>query len=145
MSVEDETWDRPICEFCNKEIPYGKKTEHYKGACSKNTKSYQEWRDQVESYSKLERGWDTYDAPPIPEKIIAVTLGYIDFITAFGGQIQYLSPTSDGEIIIAFTVGNVKSSWYVGEENTGIMTEIKGVERKIYGDIGTFTVRPAAL
>ncbi len=33
MSVHDETWDRPICEFCNKQIPYGDKRLHRTGKC----------------------------------------------------------------------------------------------------------------
>lgn len=33
MSVHDETWDRPICNFCEKEIPYGEKREHRNGTC----------------------------------------------------------------------------------------------------------------
>lgn len=36
MSVEDETWDRPICAFCDKEIPYGEKTYHKLGLCWRN-------------------------------------------------------------------------------------------------------------
>lgn len=35
MSVEDETWDRPICEFCKKTIPYGAKHKHANGICIK--------------------------------------------------------------------------------------------------------------
>ena len=35
MSVEDETWDRPSCEFCGATIPYGKKLEHGRGICRK--------------------------------------------------------------------------------------------------------------
>ena len=34
MSVEDETWDRPICNRCGKIITYGKKDEHKN--CMKN-------------------------------------------------------------------------------------------------------------
>ncbi len=33
MSIHDETWDRPICEFCKKEIPYGEKRQHRHGSC----------------------------------------------------------------------------------------------------------------
>jgi NTP pyrophosphatase (non-canonical NTP hydrolase) len=33
MSVEDETWDRPICFFCQEPIGYGKQAEHGKGKC----------------------------------------------------------------------------------------------------------------
>lgn len=33
MSVEDETWDRPICDFCNKTILYGKSHQHRGGIC----------------------------------------------------------------------------------------------------------------
>lgn len=36
MSVEDETWDRPICKYCAKEIQHGEKTKHYKGKCVKD-------------------------------------------------------------------------------------------------------------
>lgn len=35
MSVQDETWDRPICNFCKKEIPYGEKGEHLNKKCVK--------------------------------------------------------------------------------------------------------------
>ena len=35
MSVFDETWDRPICEFCNEEILYGEKDLHRDGKCVK--------------------------------------------------------------------------------------------------------------
>lgn len=34
MSIQDETWDRPICEFCNKEIPYGQNSLHRTGKCA---------------------------------------------------------------------------------------------------------------
>lgn len=33
MSVEDETWDRPICEFCNCKIHYGDHAFHLNGKC----------------------------------------------------------------------------------------------------------------
>lgn len=36
MSINDETWDRPICEFCQKEIPYGMAFEHIYGNCLKD-------------------------------------------------------------------------------------------------------------
>lgn len=36
MSVHDETWDRPICEFCGKEAPYGKKGDHLNKKCIKD-------------------------------------------------------------------------------------------------------------
>lgn len=33
MSVEDETWDRPECEFCKKIILYGDRSSHRNGDC----------------------------------------------------------------------------------------------------------------
>ena len=33
MSIHDETWDRPICDFCKLEIPYGEKEKHRSGIC----------------------------------------------------------------------------------------------------------------
>lgn len=33
MSVEDETWDRPVCEWCKRVIPYGEKRFHWHGVC----------------------------------------------------------------------------------------------------------------
>ena len=33
MSVEDETWDRPICNHCSKRILYGENAEHRDGIC----------------------------------------------------------------------------------------------------------------
>lgn len=38
MSVHDETWDRPICNYCNKTIKYGEKSLHKDGNCLKNKK-----------------------------------------------------------------------------------------------------------
>jgi hypothetical protein len=35
MSVQDETWDRPICYFCNQEIIHGQKEIHRNGTCKK--------------------------------------------------------------------------------------------------------------
>ena len=35
MSVEDETWDRPVCEFCKKVIPYEQNRFHRTGECVK--------------------------------------------------------------------------------------------------------------
>jgi len=35
MSVEDETWDRPICKYCHREISYGQKLTHKNGICIK--------------------------------------------------------------------------------------------------------------
>lgn len=34
MSVHDETWDRPICEYCGEYIKYGQKTHHGLQICS---------------------------------------------------------------------------------------------------------------
>lgn len=28
MSIHDESWDRPICEYCNQEIVYGGRANH---------------------------------------------------------------------------------------------------------------------
>ena len=36
MSVEDETWDRPYCEFCNSKILYGEHSLHRGGVCIKS-------------------------------------------------------------------------------------------------------------
>jgi thymidylate synthase len=33
MSVEDETWDRPVCSHCQTEIKYGEKFKHKNGKC----------------------------------------------------------------------------------------------------------------
>ena len=33
MSVQDETFDRPVCDYCNKEIQYGEKYLHYNAQC----------------------------------------------------------------------------------------------------------------
>ena len=36
MSVEDETWDRPTCGYCNKIIRYGEHSSHREGKCILN-------------------------------------------------------------------------------------------------------------
>jgi len=33
MSVHDETWDRPLCNYCKESIRHGQKSLHSKGAC----------------------------------------------------------------------------------------------------------------
>ncbi len=33
MSIHDETWDRPICEHCKKEVGYGKISFHKRKEC----------------------------------------------------------------------------------------------------------------
>jgi hypothetical protein len=38
MSIHDETWDRPICDFCGKEIPYGEKLSHRRKECLNTSK-----------------------------------------------------------------------------------------------------------
>jgi len=42
MSIQDETWDRPICNFCGTEIHYGEKTCHVNGECLNIWKSFLE-------------------------------------------------------------------------------------------------------
>lgn len=39
MSIHDETWDRPICEYCQKEIPYGQKLFHRQKRCMNKPKT----------------------------------------------------------------------------------------------------------
>jgi len=43
MSVEDESWDRPICEHCKKPIGYGMSRQHQNGRC---LKSHEDRRNQ---------------------------------------------------------------------------------------------------
>ena len=50
MSVEDETWDRPICDYCHKEIKYGDKSLHLDGKCINNIKII-----NIKSVQKLEQ------------------------------------------------------------------------------------------
>lgn len=40
MSIHDETWDRPICEHCQKEVPYGQKLFHRRKRCMNKEKTY---------------------------------------------------------------------------------------------------------
>jgi hypothetical protein len=41
MSVFDETWDRPICEFCGDSIPYGEYKKHREGVCVDELKEFE--------------------------------------------------------------------------------------------------------
>ncbi len=42
MSVEDETWDRPICKLCNKEIAYGDVRSHSTTKCLDDVSLYKQ-------------------------------------------------------------------------------------------------------
>ena len=48
MSVQDETWDRPICEFCNNKIGYGYVEVHSNARCLDDVSLYR----QVKSHNK---------------------------------------------------------------------------------------------
>jgi len=39
MSIHDETWDRPTCEHCQKEVPYGQKLFHRQKRCMNKPKT----------------------------------------------------------------------------------------------------------
>lgn len=41
MSVLDETWDRPICEFCGDKIAYGEYKKHRLGTCVDELKDFE--------------------------------------------------------------------------------------------------------
>ena len=47
MSVNDESWDRPTCEFCKKQIQYGKKSLHLEGKCLDNKHSDDETLNKI--------------------------------------------------------------------------------------------------
>ncbi len=36
MSVQDESWNRPVCKFCNQTIGYGMYYKHDEGKCLNN-------------------------------------------------------------------------------------------------------------
>ncbi len=52
MSVHDETWDRPICEFCQKEIPYGEKLSHRRKECLNVVKTHAETDTELKLLTK---------------------------------------------------------------------------------------------
>lgn len=48
MSIHDESWDRPVCQYCNEEIKYGEKSLHYDGKCIKVYNVYDILNESVE-------------------------------------------------------------------------------------------------
>ena len=59
MSVHDETWDRPICDFCKLEIPYEKKGKHRDGVCLKNKKCRRDGCNHMVAIYAHGLGWAT--------------------------------------------------------------------------------------
>jgi hypothetical protein len=58
MSVEDETWDRPICQICGKQIGYAKQREHGKGICDQTVITTVTWyvaRNHLGEFSRGEK------------------------------------------------------------------------------------------
>jgi hypothetical protein len=49
MSVQDETWDRPVCNHCGYEIKYGEKYCHYNGDCLTSWKPYLDAKNMSEA------------------------------------------------------------------------------------------------
>ena len=72
MSIYDETWNRPVCQFCNKAMAYGKIAEHYM-CCDPQKKKEGALHNLITSLSE-------------PYNIICDKLGsYEDFYICVGG------------------------------------------------------------
>ena len=66
MSVEDETWDRPVCNKCGEIIPYGKKGEH-KNCITKAEEIWFYIFQELYGRKGFEDWWDSLDQEIVEE------------------------------------------------------------------------------
>ena len=53
MSIHDETWDRPICEHCKKQIPYGEVLSHRRKECMNITDTNAELKTLTKRFFQI--------------------------------------------------------------------------------------------
>lgn len=114
----------PTLEFCFMSI------EHYK---------------KLESIRLLEKGWDSYDADPIPLIVCDTAFKIIDTLDDLRYEIKYIVPTSDSSILIKHLTNNhgTEVLWEIDSiDDIGVCT--KDINGKTqygmidYGDIEIF-------
>lgn len=94
MSIHDETWDRPTCHICKKEIAYGEHGKHGTGKCDKK-KTAKEQKFEMMAGRHPARGGCTGPSAPSDKYVAEVTQAVLKFLKDKYKVRKYMDENTD--------------------------------------------------
>lgn len=83
----------------------------------------------LEKFRKLRKGWDSYDAEPLPEICCDTAERILKLTVAESLPIEFITPTSDSSILIKHKISGGAMTWEIDDDGEiGVMIEKQGLE-----------------
>jgi|GEM_PF-3218366 len=111
-----EGWIKQLPHWDGSGVHWNKLIEQYIHAS--------EVRQKLAQLRRLQKGWDSYDAQPPSAKACNLAEAIVGALQESDLSVEFLTPTSDGSILIKHFVGKAAVTWEIDDDGEiGVMIE----------------------
>lgn len=96
------------------------------GLENRNAVFWHSLEKRVANFTKLEKGWDSYNAQPPSQIAVKNTLAFLQLLKMLGLKPDWVEPTSDDSIMLEVKVGGLLQEWdFYSDGDVAVLYELE--------------------